>query len=248
MSISTNGLSIDQLFYETQGTKIIENFSLQLNPQKIYTVIGPSGVGKSTFLQLLAGLVTPTAGKISSGKDLYDPRQQVIGFVPQEYGLLPWQTVHQAVSKANKLTNKKVDNSLIDELLTEMQLTEHKNQYPHQLSGGQKQRVAIARAFASQSELLLMDEPFSALDAFTKEKAQNLFVELWHKNPVLTIFVTHDVEEALLLGHEILIFDYPGKIKEQIASPFQEKQDLAHLRQQPELYQWLPRLKEALSR
>lgn len=246
MSISTDGLSIEQLFYETQGRRIIENLSLDLQPQKIYTVIGPSGVGKSTFLKLVAGLISPTAGEISSGLEPYSPRHQAIGFVPQEYGLLPWQTVYQAVSKANKLTNKKVDEVLVDGLLKEMQLNEHKNQYPHQLSGGQKQRVAIARAFASQSELLLMDEPFSALDAFTKEKAQNLFVELWHKNPVLTIFVTHDVEEALLLGHEILIFEYPGQIKEQISSPFQEKQKLAHLRQQPELYQWRLRLKGAL--
>lgn len=179
------------------------------------------------------------------------PKQAVISIVPQDYGLLPWQTAGQAVSEGRKISQGKKliaeDKEELQRFFEQMALTELSHKYPNQLSGGQKQRVAIARGLASRSEVLLMDEPFSALDTFTKEKAQRLFLECWQEAPRLTVFVTHDIEEALLLAHEVIILQgNPGTVKKLFPSPFQKKTDLDRYRRSETLFQTSLRLRKEI--
>lgn len=239
MSTSNNIYDISHLTFCRGKKVIIEDLNISFPKNQIIALIGPSGGGKSTFLRLLAGLEEPSSGEILlKGQP---PKKSTIAFVPQDYGLLPWQKAQQAVLKAAKISRRKKltseDLANIEALFQQMKLTELKHRYPNQLSGGQRQRVAITRGLASQSEVLLMDEPFSALDAFTREKAQALFLEVWEKKPRLTIFVTHDIEEALLLADEIIMMTSSGKIKKQLTSPFEKNMSLTQRRQSEKLFQ-----------
>lgn len=239
---------VKQLSFFRGEKVIIHNLNLTFPKNKIIALIGPSGGGKTTFLRLLAGLEQPTEGTVLLKG--HAPKKSTIAFVPQDYGLLPWQKAQQAVLKAaqisrqEKLTSADLKN--IEELFQQMKLTEVKHRYPNQLSGGQRQRVAITRGLASQSDVLLMDEPFSALDALTREKAQDLFLKVWEKNPRLTIFVTHDIEEALLLADEIIIMTSTGSIKKQVMSPFEKKLSLREKRQSESLFQEVAALRKEI--
>lgn len=240
MSTSNKQFQLRTVSFQIEKKPILQDVSLTLEGQKIYALIGTSGAGKTTLLQLLAGLKQPTNGTLQFGNQT--PKEIVISLVPQEYGLLPWQTARQAVLAGRKISRQQgitpTDQAFVSQLFEKMQLTAVADKYPNQLSGGQKQRVAITRGLASQSELLLMDEPFSALDAFTRETAQQLFLDSWHEAPRLTVFVTHDIEEALLLAHEVIVLESnPGRVKQIITSPFQEKQQLADERQSELLFQ-----------
>lgn len=197
---------------------------------------------------MVAGLLDITTGKMCLGEENYLPREHVIAFVPQNYGLLPWQTAQKAVEQNIKISQKKrrltlKDREKISRLFEQLQLTELKNKYPSQLSGGQRQRVSLMCAFGVDSDLLLLDEPFSALDAFTRENIQTLFYESWEKNPVTTLFVTHDIEEALLLGHKIILMkDKPGEIKTVLENPL-GNYPLEKRRELPDFYEIVRQLK-----
>lgn len=240
MSTLNNHYQITNLSYQINQQVILKDINLALESGKIYSIIGPSGAGKTTLLQLLAGLK-----KMQSGSLLFRDQEisaATVALVPQDYGLLPWQTVWQAVATGAKLSKQKKLSSAekieIDDLLEQMNLLEHQEKYPNQLSGGQKQRVAIARGFATHGSLLLMDEPFSALDAFTREKAQELFLARWQERQPLTIFVTHDIEEAILLADEMIVLSAnPGEIKKMIPSPFKDKTKLLENRQSMALFE-----------
>lgn len=233
----------------TVGHKaIVTDLTMDFAPDQIYTIIGPSGVGKSTLMNLLAGLRSHTEGKMTFGEADFRPKDHVIGLVPQNYGLLPWETAEQAVINALKIRKKakltRADEQVIDELFTKLDLTGLKKQYPNGMSGGQQQRVSLARAFAVSGDLLLMDEPFSALDAFTREKIQDLFIKIWQEHPQLTCFITHDIEEALLLGHQIVIMGgQPGTIQRVLPNPLQEIADLTERRSDPRLFQYVNELR-----
>lgn len=227
---NTATLQIRQLAYH-QEKEILRDVTLDLTANQIYTVIGPSGAGKSTLLRILAGLLTPTSGTLTLGAVDYRPQDHRIALVPQDYGLLPWQTARKAVASAMKISKGSLtpsDQKVMDQLFLDMDLVEEQNRYPSQLSGGQRQRVAITRAFACESELLLMDEPFSALDALSRGRAQELFITNWLKHPTRTVLITHDVTEALLIGHQVIVMGKnPGQIKEVFSSPLQDKRNLA---------------------
>lgn len=240
MSILNNTYQVEGLSYEIEGQVILEDIHLTLEKGKIYSLIGPSGAGKTTLLQLIGGLKELQKGKLSFNQAPIS--RETVALVPQDYGLLPWQTVWQAVSTGAKLSQKKKlstqDKEELENLLEQMDLLVHKEKYPNQLSGGQKQRVAIARGFATHGSLLLMDEPFSALDAFTREKAQELFLARWQGRQPLTVFVTHDIEEAILLSDEMIVMSAnPGRIKRIISSPFTDKTKLAENRQAVALFE-----------
>lgn len=239
MSISNKAYDLTNISYQKNNQLILEKISCHLESEKIYAVIGASGAGKTTLLKLLAGLIEPSEGRLLLGEESVD--KSVVSIVPQDYGLLPWQKVKKAVLEARKMsTGKKLtkkDQVFVEKLLQRMALTPLIASYPSQLSGGQKQRVAIARSLAVQSDVLLMDEPFSALDAFTRETAQQLFLDCWEQVKRLTIFVTHDIDEALLLAHEVIVLSAnPGRIQTIISSPFQEKNDLKSYRQSEHLF------------
>lgn len=240
MSTLNNYYQINHLSYQINEQLILKDIDLTLENEKIYSLIGPSGAGKTTLLQLLGGLKkTQTGTLLFNNREI---KEATVALIPQDYGLLPWQTVWQAVAAGAKLSQKKKlssqEKAEIDVLLEQMNLLAHKEKYPNQLSGGQKQRVAIARGFATHGSLLLMDEPFSALDAFTREKAQELFLARWQELQPLTVFVTHDIEEAILLADEMIVLSAnPGEIKTIISSPFKDKTKLAENRQSVALFE-----------
>ncbi|MEK4286899.1 ABC transporter ATP-binding protein [Paenibacillus sp. FSL R5-0876] len=212
MSNSRNkGLAIKDLKVEYKsGQLALGQVDLSLPEHGIYTIIGPSGSGKSTLLRAIAGLLPSYQGQILFNEKSVHEKETLIGLVPQNYGLLPWKTVHDNIQIAMKITHtasssKQERETQIKQWLSSMGISDLAERYPLSLSGGQQQRVAIARAFAILPTILLLDEPFSALDAITRETLQVLFLENWLANPTTTLFVTHDVEEAILLGQKIIV-------------------------------------------
>lgn len=195
---------------------VLDHIQLNIAPGERWAVIGPSGCGKSSMLHLLAGLQSPTFGTVQYQDLLLTKPHKEISVILQEYGLFPWKTVEQNI--ALPLVLEKQPKSEIKrrtaELLEQLQLTEHGKKFPAQLSGGQRQRVAIARALIAQPKVLLMDEPFSALDALTRETMQNIVLELCEQQNLTLVLVTHNIEEAIFLGQKIAVFsDNSGMIR-----------------------------------
>lgn len=215
----------------------LENFSLKLDKGDVCALIGPSGCGKSTLLYVLSGIIKDYSGKVYINQSPPDPKKQRLGYIPQNYGLLDWFNVYENAVLGlemkkipfNKkaIYNNKSDNVRdivqefnISQVLTKLGLIDIKDRYPTQLSGGQRQRVSIARSLILNPEILLMDEPFSALDAITREEAQDMFLDLWRENNITTIFVTHSIEEAVYLGKKIGIMSpSPGHIIKILDNP-----------------------------
>lgn len=210
-SLRNKGLVIKELEVEYKnGQLALGQLDFSVPEHGIYTIIGPSGSGKSTLLRAIAGLLTSYKGQILFDEKSVHDKETLIGLVPQNYGLLPWKTVHDNIQIAMKITqtageSKQERETEIKQWLASMGISELADRYPLSLSGGQQQRVAIARAFAILPTILLLDEPFSALDAITREALQVLFLDNWLANPATTLFVTHDVEEAILLGQKIIV-------------------------------------------
>ncbi len=208
-------------FAYPHAAPLFSGFTWQVAPSEAWAVLGPSGEGKTTLLYLLAGLRFPTSGSITfDGLPLTRPRPQT-GLILQDYGLLPWNTVldnvrlgqriralygpdgkHAPPTSASAQAN---DRQTALDWLTRLGLSKLAQQYPGQLSGGQRQRVAIARTLLLQPDLLLMDEPFSSLDAATRESLRSLILDLWQEQHFTFVVVTHAIEEAIHLGQKILI-------------------------------------------
>lgn len=201
-------------------TPIFEAFDWQAQRGEAWVVLGPSGCGKTTLLYLLAGLRQPTAGRVTiDDLPLTRPRPHT-GLILQDFGLLPWATVRQNVELGLRVRlfygpdGKHAPQDFrpdVDILpwIERLGLVAVQNQYPGQISGGQRQRTAIARTLALQPDLLLMDEPFSSLDAPTREGLQNLTLELWSEKKLTLVVVTHAIEEAAILGQKILLLGLP---------------------------------------
>lgn len=194
-------------------TEALKDFSLQLTDKEIYSVIGPSGSGKSTLLYVLAGIQTNYSGRVVIDDQRPDPHRQSIGLVPQNYGLLPWKRVKENIFLPEALKKNSHDEVHAHEIVRTLDLEALLDRYPHELSGGQQQRVALARSFIQKPDLLLMDEPFSALDALTAERSRTLFFNVWKKNPVTTLFITHNIDEAVSIGQRVvLLSSSPGHV------------------------------------
>lgn len=197
----------------------LKGIDLQIEPGQFVCLLGPSGCGKSTLLNAIAGFSLPTEGDITvSGKIVRDPGPDR-GMVFQEYALFPWMSVADNITFGLRIKNedpKKIQNKL-EELLKMLKLTEFKNRYPKDLSGGMRQRVAIARILALDSPIMLMDEPFGALDALTRRSLQDELLKVWFEYKKTIIFVTHSIEEAIYLADRIVVMSYrPGTIKKDI--------------------------------
>jgi NitT/TauT family transport system ATP-binding protein len=199
---------------------IFKEFSWSAKRGEAWAVLGPSGCGKTTLLYLLAGLRFPTSGRVLiDGQPLERPRPHS-GLILQDYGLLPWATVRQNAELGLRVRTfygpdgrhapqdfqPDID---LEPWLKRLGLTACQDQYPGQISGGQRQRTAIARTLALRPDLLLMDEPFSSLDAPTRQSLQNLTLELWVEQELTLVIVTHAIEEAAILGHKILLLGHP---------------------------------------
>ena len=202
------------------GLSIFKEFSWHVERGEAWAVLGPSGCGKTTLLYLLAGLRFPSCGQVLiDGSPLIRPRPET-GLILQDYGLLPWASVRQNAELGLRLRSfygpdgKHVPQDFqtgadVLSWLDRLGLSDFQGKYPSQISGGQRQRTAIARTLALNPDLLLMDEPFSSLDAPTRESLQMLTQELWAENQLTLVIVTHAIEEAAILGHKILLLNQP---------------------------------------
>lgn len=205
---------------KNQDVLALDHININIETGGIYTFIGPSGCGKSTFLYVLSGILKGYAGSVLIDGRNIDPKIQRIGLILQNYGLLPWKNVCKNTMLGTKIKKQPVADEYRDYIIGQMGIENLLDRYPKELSGGQQQRVAIARAFLLKPDLLLMDEPFSALDAITREEMQELFLNIWKQNSVTTVFITHSVDEALYLGSKIVVFSpSPGRILEVIDNP-----------------------------
>ena len=194
---------------------VLDHINLKIEQGERWAVIGPSGCGKSSMLHVLAGLQTVTSGSVQYQGAAHTKPHGEISVILQEYGLFPWKTVEQNVGLPLELQKvpKKEIKTRVNEMLAQLKLSEHGRKYPSELSGGQRQRVAIARALIAQPKVLLMDEPFSALDALTRETMQNIVLELCERQNLTLVMVTHNIEEAIFLGQKIAVFsDNSGRI------------------------------------
>lgn len=199
----------------------LKNISLDINANESLAIIGPSGSGKSTLLFLLAGLLTPTQGTIMVNDQKVTGPRQDISVILQDFGLFPWKTVWENAILGLQVRRapEKMHNEVVSPLLKTLGLEKFKNHYPGQLSGGMRQRLAIARALATNPSFLLMDEPFSSLDALTRESLQNLLLEIWQREKLTIVLVTHSIEEAAFLAERVIVLSpRPGQLKKIITN------------------------------
>lgn len=196
------------------GKPVLDDVSFDLPRGDTLAVIGPSGCGKTTLILMIAGLIRPGRGDINlKGQPITAPRRET-ALVLQDYGLFPWKTVRKNIALGAKIQNTPADPGTIMELEEELGIAGLGHLYPQQLSGGQRQRVALARALLLRPELLLLDEPFAALDALTRERLQQALLDLYRRRNLSYIIVTHNIEEAVMLGRRVLVFGgHPAKIK-----------------------------------
>lgn len=210
--------NVKKIFNTRNGEMIALNgVSLDIMENEFICVVGPSGCGKSTLLNIIAGLLEPSSGKIyCDGKEVKGTGTER-GVVFQQYALFPWMTVKKNVMFGLELKGIKGQEAedIAMKYIKMVQLEDFVNHYPKELSGGMKQRVAIARAYAVNPSILLMDEPFGALDAQTRTQLQTELLETWEKERKTCFFITHDVEEAIILAQKVIIMSArPGRIKE----------------------------------
>lgn len=212
-------LSVEHIYKQFGTYAAVHDVSFQVEAGRLVGLLGPSGSGKTTLLRLIAGLETPDGGSIAFvGQQVNDlpPQKRQIGFVFQQYALFKHMTVFENVAFGLKVLKKKKPfvESRVQELLEQTGLTDLGRRYPHELSGGQRQRVAFARAIAPEPKLLLLDEPFAAIDAKVRKELRAWLRDMINRIGITTLFVTHDQEEAVEVADELLIF-HQGKLEQQ---------------------------------
>ena len=228
-------------------TLAVENLSLTVGQGEPVAIIGASGCGKTTLLNLMTGLRTASSGEVLvKGAPISAPRTQT-SLILQDYGLLPWKTVLDNAALGlliQKLSRKDARQRALAALGV-VGIEEFAQAYPRELSGGMRQRLAMARAIASETDILLMDEPLSALDALTREELQNVLLELWNQQGYAQVLVTHSIEEAVLLGRRIVMMTpRPGRICQIIENPGMGS---VEYRRSTEFYEQCNKLRELLS-
>ena len=213
--ISVNGVN---KVFRTPDREVIalKDINLDINKGEFVCLLGPSGCGKSTLLNAMAGFSLPSSGEIHvDGKKIIAPGPDR-GMVFQEYALFPWMTVAQNITFGLEVQgmDKKAIGETVDQLLETLHLTDFRERFPKDLSGGMRQRVAIARVLAIDSPIMLMDEPFGALDALTRRNLQDELLRIWKAFGKTIVFVTHSIEESIYLADRIVVMTYrPGTIK-----------------------------------
>jgi sulfonate transport system ATP-binding protein len=206
-------ITIDRITKAYGNRSAIANLELSIEPQQVTVMVGTTGSGKSTLLRILAGLERPTSGEIRWESGHRSGARPNLGIVFQEPRLMPWLNVRQNVEFGFGPAGHRRSAELADEILEQVGLQPFSDYYPRQLSGGMAQRVAIARALVRKPSLLLLDEPFSALDALTRSRLQDHLMELFVRHSLTMFFVTHDIEEAVALADTIVVIkEQPGRI------------------------------------
>jgi NitT/TauT family transport system ATP-binding protein len=195
---SASQLVLDKVSHHYGEVAVVNDLSLAVNPGEVVVLVGPSGCGKTTILNLLSGYIVPASGSVQ--------REGVIRTVYQNDGLFPWLTVSENISIGlRSVTDAVIREKELSELLKLIHLEGFERHYPHQLSGGMRQRVELARVLAGDSDILLMDEPFSALDYQSRLRMRRELVRLLKRRPRTVVFVTHDIEEAAQLADRVLV-------------------------------------------
>lgn len=216
-AIRAKGLDVGYRDPSGKAAVVLKGFDLDVAEGEFLTIIGPSGCGKSTFLRAVADLLPPLSGSLEVlGGQAHDARRRRdVSFVFQDATLLPWRTVAGNISLPNDVGGKsaRAGTPSVTELLDLMGLSGFERRFPSQLSGGQRQRVAIARALISQPRILLMDEPFGALDEITRDRLNDELLKLWRRTGTTILFVTHSIMEAAYLGQRVMVLAAnPGRI------------------------------------
>ncbi|GFZ75633.1 ABC transporter ATP-binding protein [Compostibacillus humi] len=220
-----NQLEIHNLakFYGTK--KVLKDISFTVRDGEFVSILGPSGSGKSTLFQMIGGITKPSSGTIYlNGKNINGKRGH-ISYTPQSASLLPWRTVLENVVLGQEIAGKK-DLEKARKMIKRAGLEGFEEAYPHELSGGMKQRVSFIRSMMSPQSLILLDEPFSALDEFTRLDMQQWLLSIWEEHKKSILFVTHNIEEALFLSDRIIVFSSsPTTIKQEFSLPFPRPRD-----------------------
>ncbi|MHB8621126.1 MAG: ABC transporter ATP-binding protein [Chloroflexota bacterium] len=232
--IQIRGLS---KLFPTRGQPVVavDNVSLTIPAGQFVCIVGPSGCGKTTLLRIVAGLEKQTRGTLNVLQE--DPSKRVNSMVFQEQSIFPWMTVRDNISYGLRMRglDKATYTPVVNEYLAKVSLTKFAHAFPHQLSGGMKQRVSIARAFANDPEILLMDEPFAALDEQNKILLQEELLRIWDETRKTVMFITHSIDEALALSDRVIVMTaHPGRVKADINVDFPRPREVYKLKSTPE--------------
>ncbi len=226
---------LSKLFRASNGdVEALRDVDLVIPDGQFCCIVGPSGCGKTTLLRILAGLEEHTAGRLEMVHT--DPHRPLTSMVFQEQSIFPWMTVQENVGYGPRMRGVpgRQRQEIVDEYIEKVGLSQFARAYPHQLSGGMKQRVSVARAFANDPEILLMDEPFGALDEQNKSLLQEELLKIWEETRKTVVFITHSIDEALILGDRVLVMTArPGTLKADIVVPFERPRQVYELRAAP---------------
>lgn len=240
--------------YQTDTSEVLalDHVSVDIEKGEFVSLLGPSGCGKTTLLRIMADLIQPTSGKVKvAGETTKKARlAQKYGIVFQSPVLYDWRKVKQNITLPLELMgiSKSERENRVTKLLELVGLIEFKDQYPWQLSGGMQQRVAIARALAMEPEILLMDEPFSALDEFTREHLNEELLSIWSKVGNTVVFVTHSISEAIFLSDRVFVLSpHPGRLSAVVEIPLPRPRT-AEMRNSPEFYQYISDIRGSFDR
>ncbi len=219
---STNPIALNNVSHGYGELAVLQNLDIKVEPGEFVVIVGPSGCGKTTLLNLLSGHLKPASGTVKN--------EGIIRTVYQQDGLFPWLTVTENIEMGlRSISNGGEREKELRELFELINLNEFKDHYPHELSGGMRQRVELARVLAGESDILLMDEPFSALDYQTRLRLRNELNRLLVKRPRTVVFVTHDIEEAAQLADRVLVLsDRPATISKELRIDAKRPRDLTH--------------------
>ncbi|PIC62706.1 ABC transporter ATP-binding protein [Sporosarcina sp. P13] len=241
-------LEFDSVSFHYQAAKtslptaILDHVHLRVHEGEFVSIIGPSGYGKSTLFRLITGLENPDGGQILVNGEASDNRLGQVGYMPQQDLLMPWRTILENVRLPLELQGKKQAHARIIELLADFGLAGVENTYPANLSGGMRQRVSFLRTVLTGSNILLLDEPFSALDAITRLTMQEWLVDQWQKFDKTILFITHDIDEALFLSDRIFVLaEKPVQTIREIVVPLDRPRTMRNLAQ-PEMIELKERL------
>lgn len=245
-------LALNNISHHYGDVEILSNINFEINSGEIVCIIGPSGCGKSTLLRFIGGLERPGSGEVLQIGQPKSGSLNPLTYIFQDFALLPWRTVEGNISLA--LEDHRISRAdrvrIIDDVLERTKLTDFRKALPRQLSGGMRQRVAIARALCVGPEVLLMDEPLSALDSQTRELLMDDLIDLWIREQFTACYVTHNLAEAVRLGHKIVVLSRrPGKIREVVTldTPLNERMDDLVTLEKQQKHLWNLMREEALA-
>lgn len=236
-------LHLEGISHTYGDIKVLEDINLTINDGEIVCIVGPSGCGKSTLLRFIGGLERPDVGQVLQMGEAPADSLNPLTYIFQDFALLPWRSVRGNISlvlEDHGIKGKKAE-PIIADVLARTNLSDFAKALPRQLSGGMKQRVAIARALAVRPAVMLMDEPLSALDSQTRELLMDDLIDLWERDRFTACYVTHNLNEAVRLGHKIVVLSRrPGKIREivEIDLPLNERKDHSDLLDQKQKQLW----------